>query len=147
MIEWNHQRWLGLFMQWFSWCCPFVQASTFVNNLFLNTVIYTYPEPNQNIACLTNLNHAINCVCIWYDNFLKKYFTTAYAYYPLLYFRFLIQFRHEISCFFTISNNVSDLQKRYFFRTCILLGGKQTLFFSKRKNLIQYHDMIKELAF
>ena len=27
-------------MQWFSWHRPFVRASTFVNNLFLNTVIY-----------------------------------------------------------------------------------------------------------
>ena len=38
LIEQNHQRWLCLFMQWFSWHHPFVPASTFVNNLFLNTV-------------------------------------------------------------------------------------------------------------
>ena len=35
-MEQNHQRWLGLFMKWFSWCRLFVRASTFVNNLFLN---------------------------------------------------------------------------------------------------------------
>ena len=38
----NRQRWLGLFMHLFSWCHPFVRVSIFVNNLFLNTVLYTY---------------------------------------------------------------------------------------------------------
>ena len=39
--RWVHSlvpRCLGHFMQWFSWCSPFVWASNFVNNLFLNTV-------------------------------------------------------------------------------------------------------------
>ena len=127
--------WLGLFVQWFSWHCPFVQASTFVNNLFLNTVIYTYPEPNQNIACLTNLNHAINCVCIWYDNFLKKYFTTAYAYYPLLYFRFLIQFRHEISCFLQSPITFPIYKKDIFLELAFCWAVSKLYFFPKEKTL------------
>ena len=38
LIEWNRWRWLGLFMQWFSWAIWFLEASNFVNNFFLNTV-------------------------------------------------------------------------------------------------------------
>ena len=38
LIERNRRSWLGLFMQQFSWASRFLGASTFVNNLFLNTV-------------------------------------------------------------------------------------------------------------
>ena len=33
-------EWLGLFMQWFSWANLFVQASFFVNNYVLKTVMH-----------------------------------------------------------------------------------------------------------
>ena len=40
LIEQNRWRWLGLFMQRFSWAIRFLGASKFVNNLFLSTVYY-----------------------------------------------------------------------------------------------------------
>ena len=48
LIEQNRRRWLGLFMQWFLWCRPFVQASTSVNNLFWTqfTVYYSNADFN-----------------------------------------------------------------------------------------------------
>ena len=36
--ERNRWRWLGLFMQWFSWASQFLGVLKFVNKIFLNTV-------------------------------------------------------------------------------------------------------------
>ena len=47
-LEPSPRSWLDDFMQWFSWCRPFAQASPFLNNYFLLGVPFGF-FPSKNI--------------------------------------------------------------------------------------------------